>query len=133
LRKNAIHCKGDVAPARTDRGEILFFLLTDFFYFARAYAAGAYVNSHMGTMRSHGFYALDIRLRYFFGLVVGMAHLVTAELALAADFTCSGHVLVLRIVNLTLKAGVPYHKHRGFARGKCRVKLKILDFPCSLG
>jgi hypothetical protein len=50
----------------------------------------------MGPVRSYSLYALDVRLGYFLRFVIGVAHLITAELALAANFTCSRHSSVLR-------------------------------------
>lgn len=62
----------------------------------------------MGPVRSYSLYALDVRLGYFLRFVVGVAHLVATELALAANFACSCHSTVLRFVqiNVRLKAGV---------------------------
>ena len=73
-------------------------VLADFFYFARAYTARACLYPDMGPVRSYSLYALDVRLGYFLRFVIGVAHLITAELALAANFTCSCHSTVLRIV-----------------------------------
>ena len=79
----------------------LAYCLADLFYFSRAYAARAYVYAHVGAMRSHRLYALDVRFGYFLRFVVGMTHLITAEFALAANFTCSCHSAVLhRLKNL---------------------------------
>lgn len=84
---------------RLERGEdAAFIVLADFFYFARAYTARASLYPDMGPVRSYSLYALDVRLGYFLRFVIGMAHLVTAELALAANFTCSRHSTVLRLV-----------------------------------
>ena len=69
--------------------------LADFFYFTRAYTARARLYPDMGPVRSYGLYALDVRLGYFLRFVIGVAHLVSAELALAANFTCSCHSTVL--------------------------------------
>jgi hypothetical protein len=74
-----------------------FFFLADFFYLARAYTARACLYPDMGPVRAYGLYALDVRLRYFLRFVIGMAHLVAAELALPANFTCSCHSTVLRL------------------------------------
>jgi hypothetical protein len=45
----------------------------------------------MGAVGSHCLDALDVWLRNFFGFVVRMAHLVPAELPLAANFACTRH------------------------------------------
>lgn len=65
--------------------------LANFFHFAGAYAACAHLHTHVGAVRPHCLDALDIRLRNFLGFVVGMAHLVSAELALAANFARTRH------------------------------------------
>ena len=74
------------------------FVLADFFYFARADAARARLYPDMGPVRSYRLYALNVRFGYFLRFVIGMAHLIAAELALAANFTCSCHSTVLRLV-----------------------------------
>jgi hypothetical protein len=74
--------------------DILFVMkmrLTDFFHFAGTYAARAHMHPYMGAVRSHCLDALDVRLGHFLGFVVGMAYLVSAELALAANFACTCH------------------------------------------
>ena len=78
------------------------------------------MHAHMGAIRPHCLDALDIRFGYFLGLVVGMAHLITAELAFAANFTCSRHSAVLQKydVGTVKKQSVQYHKNGLFARGK---------------
>jgi hypothetical protein len=50
----------------------------------------------MGAMGAYGLDALQVRFGDFLGLIVGMAHLVPAERAFAADCTCSSHVVTLR-------------------------------------
>jgi hypothetical protein len=65
--------------------------LTDFFYFAGTNAARAHTHAHMGAVCCHAFDRLQIRLGHLFAFVVGMAHLIAAELALSAYFTCSRH------------------------------------------
>ena len=54
------------------------------------------MHAHVGAMRPHGLNALDVRLGYFLGFVIGMAHLISAELAFAANVTRSRHDTVLR-------------------------------------
>ncbi len=54
------------------------------------------MHPYVGAVRSDYFYALNIRFRYFLRSVIGVAHLIAAELALAANFTCSCHRAVLR-------------------------------------
>ncbi len=49
------------------------------------------MHPHMGAVRSHGLDALDVRFGHFFGFVVGMANLVSAELTFAANFACTCH------------------------------------------
>jgi hypothetical protein len=83
-------------PRLKGAGMPLNIALADFFYFARANTARACLYPDMGPVRSYGLYALDVRLGYFLRFVVGVAHLVATELALAANFTCSRHSSVLR-------------------------------------
>lgn len=66
-------------------------LLADFLHFAGADAAGTDVHAHMRAVGSQGLDRLDIRFRDLLGLIVGVAHLVPFERALAADLTCSCH------------------------------------------
>lgn len=89
---------GIIGPPAFQAGAALFIWmdmkrLANFFYFAGAYAARAHLHTHVGAVRPHGLDALDVRFRNFLGFVVGMAHLVPAELALAANFarTCHCH------------------------------------------
>ena len=70
--------------------------LADFFYFAGAYAARTHMQAHMAAMLPRGFYALYIRFGRFFRSVIGMAHLVAAELSLAAYITFNRHAVILR-------------------------------------
>jgi hypothetical protein len=58
----------------------------------------------MGTMRPHCLDGLQIRLGHFFGFVVGMAHLVAAELAFSANFarTCHGETLPERKMSVQM-------------------------------
>jgi hypothetical protein len=69
--------------------------LADFFYFARSDAARTYMHANMGTMRSYRLDRLQIRLGYFFRLVIRMAHLIAAELAFSTDLTCTCHDKIL--------------------------------------
>src|SRR5512135_1116118 len=65
--------------------------LTDFFYLTGTYAPRTHMHPHVRAMRAYRSYALDVRLRNLFCLVVGMTHLVPAEFAFPANFTCSSH------------------------------------------
>jgi hypothetical protein len=65
--------------------------LADLFHFAGANATCAYMHPYMGAVRSYRLYALDVRFRHLFGLVVGVAHLVSAELAFAANIARACH------------------------------------------
>ena len=65
--------------------------LADFFHFTGTYASRAYLHTHVGAVRPYCLDALDVRLLNFLGFVVRMAHLVPAELALAANFACTRH------------------------------------------
>ncbi len=60
-------------------------------YFARADTARAHMHPYMRSMRPDSLYTLDIRFGNLLSFVVGMAHLIPAELALTADFTRSCH------------------------------------------
>jgi hypothetical protein len=67
-----------------------------FFHFAGTYAASAHMHPHMGAVRPHCPDALDVRPGHLFGFIVGMAHLVPTEFALAANIACTCHRLILR-------------------------------------
>ncbi len=66
--------------------------LTDFFHFAGTYAASAHMHPNVGAVRPHCLDALDVRFGHLLGSIVGMAHLVSTELALAAYFACTRHL-----------------------------------------
>lgn len=72
----------------------------------------------MGTVRPHGFYVLDVRLGYFLGFVVGVAHLITAELAFTANFTCSCHGTVLRSFKNRVKSSRTISQEHWVCKGK---------------
>ena len=69
--------------------------LTDFFHFAGTDAPRTYVHAHMGPMRPDSLYRLQIRFGYPFRSIIGMAHLIAAELAFSTDLTRTGHVKIL--------------------------------------
>ncbi len=66
-------------------------MLADFFYFAGADAAGADVHTHVRAVRPHRLDALDVGFRNLLCLVIGVAHAVSAEPALAAYFANTCH------------------------------------------
>ena len=65
-------------------------------YFAGTDAAGAGIDAHMHALRPYGLYTLNVRKRYLFGSVIGVAYLVSGKTALAAYCTGSCHVVNLR-------------------------------------
>jgi hypothetical protein len=60
------------------------------------------MHADMGAVRSHCLDALDVRFGYLLRFVVGVAHLIAAELAFAADFTCSCHESPPRTIEIMM-------------------------------
>lgn len=54
------------------------------------------MQSDMGTMRAQCFYVLYIGFGYLLCFIVGVAHFVAAEFALAAYITFTCHAVILR-------------------------------------
>lgn len=54
------------------------------------------MHSHMTAVQPHGLYALHIRFGRFLRSIIGVAHLVAAELSLAANITFTRHAVILR-------------------------------------
>jgi len=69
--------------------------LTDLLDLAGADAAGADMHADVGTVGAQRLDALKVRLGYFLGSIVRMAHLVAAQRALATYLTCTCHGDVL--------------------------------------
>lgn len=69
--------------------------LTDLLDRAGADTARADMHAHVGALGAQRLYALKVRLGYFLGSIVRMAHLIAAECAFTTDLTCTCHGVVL--------------------------------------